>query len=140
MEITGRFIQHLPEQRGETARGPWVRGGFVIETEGDYPKKIAFTTFGEDRLAMAKDFQPGTQVTVTFSVESREYPAGANKWFTDARCIRVQPTMNAQPMSNPATGYSQNNWNASAQQPASNPAPFATAPSSDMGGDDDLPF
>ena len=143
MEITGRFIQHLPEQRGETARGPWVRGGFVIETDGEYPRKIAFTSFGEDRIAMAKDFQAGTPVTVTFSLESREYPAGANRWFTDARCIRIQPSMATAPMPPQSNGYtSNNNWNAGGQQPAqpTNQTPFAAAPTSAMGGDDDLPF
>ena len=30
MEITGKLIQILPEVQGESARGPWVRGGFVI--------------------------------------------------------------------------------------------------------------
>lgn len=52
MDITGRLIKILPEVRGESQRGPWVRGGFVIETDDTYPRQIAFTLFGEDRLAM----------------------------------------------------------------------------------------
>lgn len=142
METTGRFIQHLPEQRGESARGPWVKSGFVIETDGDYPRKIAFTAFGEDRLAMIKNLQPGAQVMVTFSLESHEYPIGSNKWFTNINCIRVQP-LTAQPMPNQATGYTANNWNNGAQPttaPTANPTPFAAAPNNTMGGDDDLPF
>ena len=31
MEITGTLIKILPETRGESQRGPWVRGGFVIQ-------------------------------------------------------------------------------------------------------------
>ena len=30
MEITGRLIQILPDVEGESQRGHWIRGGFVI--------------------------------------------------------------------------------------------------------------
>ena len=39
MEITGKLIKLLPEVSGESQRGPWVRGGFVIETDGEYPRQ-----------------------------------------------------------------------------------------------------
>lgn len=87
MEITGKLIKILAEVRGETQRGPWVRGGFVIETDGDYPRQVAFTTFGEDRLAMVKNIQLNTPVVVTFQPESREFQ---ERWYTDLRCSRIQ--------------------------------------------------
>ena len=77
----------LPETRGESQRGPWVRGGFVIETGGEYPRKVAFTTFGEERLAMIKSIALNTPVIVNFNPESREYEG---RWYTDLRCTRVQ--------------------------------------------------
>ena len=83
MEITGRLIKILQEVRGESQRGPWVRGGFVIETDGDYPRQVAFTTFGEDRLAMVKSIPLNTPVVVNFNPESREYEG---RWYTDLRC------------------------------------------------------
>ena len=52
MEISGKLIKIMPEVRGESARGPWVKSTFVIETDGEYPRTVAFNTFGEDRLAM----------------------------------------------------------------------------------------
>ena len=73
MEITGKLIQLLPEVQGESARGPWVRGGFVIESGDDYPRKVAFTAFGEERVAMVKNVPMGTMVQVTFTPESREF-------------------------------------------------------------------
>ena len=73
MEITGKLIQLLPDVQGESARGPWVRGGFVIETGDDYPRKVAFTAFGEERVAMAKNIPMGSMVQVTFTPESREF-------------------------------------------------------------------
>lgn len=128
MDITGKLIKILPETRGEGARGPWVKGGFVIETESDFPRQVAFICFGEDRLAMVNSLSLNTSVVVSFSPESREYN---ERWYTDLRCIRVQPA--AAQMPQPA-------------QPAAAPAqpaqPFATMPVN--GGmndaDNDLPF
>lgn len=150
MEISGRLIKILQEVRGESQRGPWVRGGFVIETDGDYPRQVAFTTFGEDRLAMVKSIPLNTPVVVNFNPESREYEG---RWYTDLRCSRIQNYVPGQ-MPPAATGYA---WPAAPQAPA---APAATpvppqqpaaptaapaqpqAPSfaSPLGGEDDLPF
>lgn len=149
MEIQGKFIQILPEQRGETARGQWVRQSFVIETEGEYPRKVCFIAFGEDRANMIKAIPVGTMVNVTFSLESREYPEGSGRFYTDARCIRVQPAASAGEMPAPAMGYG---WagaapqapTAAPAQPAAAPAatPFASAPAAGgaLENDDDLPF
>ena len=148
MEITGKLIQLLPEVSGESARGPWVKGGFVIETEGDYPRKVAFVTFGEERVAMAKSIPLGTLVQVNFNPESREFN---ERWYTDLRASRIQPFVPGQ-MPPAAGGY---NWAgaptpaaaqgaapaAPAQQatPAAQPANFAAAPQM-ASTDDDLPF
>ncbi len=101
MEAIGKLIAILPEQSGQTERGNWVRGGFVIETEEQYPKKIAFTLFGE-RVEMIKPFAIGSNLRVQFSAESREYEG---RWYTDLRCFRVEAFAQAaypqQPMQNP---------------------------------------
>ena len=133
MEITGRLIKILPEQRGESARGAWVRGGFVIETDDTYPKQVAFNMFGEDRLATLQTLSMNGMVQVTFSPESREYN---ERWYTDLRCIRVQPIIPGQMPTAPV-----------AQQPTATTAttataaPFASAPAAmPSDGNDDLPF
>ena len=145
MEITGKLIQLLPEVSGESPRGPWVRGGFVIETDGDYPRKVAFTAFGEERVAMAKNIPMGSPVQVTFTPESREFN---EKWYTDLRASRIQPFVPGQ-MPPAPTGY---NWAGAAPaatapaaapaQPAAPTADFASAPAPQMASnpDDDLPF
>lgn len=152
MEISGKLIKILQEVRGESQRGPWVRGGFVIETDGEYPRQVAFTTFGEDRLAMVAGIPLNSPVIVTFTPESREYQ---DRWYTDLRCSRIQNYIPGQ-MPPQATGYA---WPAAApqapvaapvapaapaapaaapQQPAApaQPAPFA----SPLKPDEDLPF
>lgn len=120
MEISGKLIKILPEVRGESSRGPWVRGGFVIETDGDYPRTVAFTTFGEDRLAMVNSIALNSLVVVSFNPESREYQ---DRWYTDLRCTRIQSYVPGQ-MPPQAAGYA---WPASA--PAAAPMqPMAPAP------------
>lgn len=145
MEISGKLIKILQEVRGESQRGPWVRGGFVIETDGEYPRQVAFTTFGEDRLAMVKSLALNSPVVVNFNPESREYEG---RWYTDLRCTRIQNYVPGQ-MPPAATGYA---WPATpaapaqptapvppaapAAAPAPQAAPFASMPNPE----EDLPF
>ena len=125
MEISGKLIKILQEVRGESQRGPWVRGGFVIETDGEYPRQVAFTTFGEDRLAMVAGIPLNSPVIVTFMPESREWQ---DKWFTDLRCSRIQSYIPGQ-MPPQATGYA---WPAAAPQAAAAPAAPMAAPQQPM--------
>lgn len=145
MEITGKLIQLLPDVQGESARGPWIKGGFVIETGDDYPRKVAFTAFGEERVAMAKNIPMGSLVQVTFNPESREFN---ERWYTDLRASRIQPFVPGQ-MPAATGGYT---WSGQQQQPASQaptqpaaapaaaPASFAQPPVMQSNGEDDLPF
>jgi hypothetical protein len=87
MEIIGKLIKILPEQRGESARGPWVRGGFVIETEEQFPRQVCFTLMGEERVAAIQSVNMGESIKVSFSPESREYN---ERWYTDLRCFRIE--------------------------------------------------
>ncbi|MGX8712943.1 MAG: DUF3127 domain-containing protein [bacterium] len=148
MEITGKLIQLLPEVSGEGARGPWIKGGFVIETDGDYPRKVAFIAFGEERVAMAKSISMGTLVQVTFTPESREFN---ERWYTDLRASRIQPFVAGQMPPSP-TGYAWAGTPAPAgvaqpqavpaaapQQPTAQPS-FAAAPTMESSSEDDLPF
>lgn len=146
MEITGKLIQLLPNVEGESARGHWVRGGFVIETGDDYPRKVAFTAFGEERIAMVQNIPMGSMVQVSFNPESREFN---EKWYTDLRATRIQPFTPGQ-MPAPATGYAWSNPTGAtttqapqAAAPAAAPMPgFATPPAPQMPANesDDLPF
>jgi len=155
MEITGTLIKILPETRGESQRGPWVRGGFVIQTDGEYPRQVAFDTFGEDRVAMVQNTPMNTPVVVTFMPESREFN---DKWYTNLRCSRIQnyvpgqmppqapvygwPAAPAAPVTpgvQPAAPQAPAQPTAPVQQAA---APQAEAPAfaSPLKPDEDLPF
>ena len=84
MEITGKIIQILPEQSGESARGPWRKQEYVLETDGQYPKKICFMAWGDkiDEFAIRET----ETVTAAINLESREYNG---RWYTDVKAWKV---------------------------------------------------
>ncbi|MDY5968971.1 MAG: DUF3127 domain-containing protein [Bacteroidales bacterium] len=135
MEITGRLIKILPETRGESTRGPWVRSGFVIETEETYPKMLAFSSLGEDRAAMLGGLPMNGLVSVTFVPESRSYTDrnGTERWSTDLRFLRVETLGSSTPAAQPAPSAP------TQAAPAQNPG-FAQTPQMPKTDNDDLPF
>jgi hypothetical protein len=73
MTISGKIIQVLPaESVGQSSKSKQT---FVLETEGQYPKKIAFDVW-ENKIELAL----GEVVTVAVNIESREYNG---KYFTN---------------------------------------------------------
>jgi hypothetical protein len=73
MTISGKIIQVLPaESVGQSSKSKQT---FVLETEGQYPKKIAFDVW-ENKIELAL----GETVTVAVNIESREYNG---KYFTN---------------------------------------------------------
>ena len=50
MELQGKVIAETPERSGTSARGEWKAKDFVIETHEQYPHKMSFSVFGEERL------------------------------------------------------------------------------------------
>jgi hypothetical protein len=86
LEITGKLIQVLPEQTGEGRNGTWVKGSFVIETQEQYPKNIAFVVWG-DMVNKIKSYKEGDMLNVFFDVQSREYQG---RWYTDVKAWKVE--------------------------------------------------
>lgn len=91
MEIQGKIIKILPLQSGESARGGWKKQDFVIETPGQYPKKVCISLWG-DKIDQA-NIQEGEDITASINVESREFN---EKWYTEIRAWKVQKGMVAQ--------------------------------------------
>lgn len=87
MEVIGKLALILDAQRGESSRGLWLRGGFVIDTEEQFSRKIAFSIWGEDKYNALKAVSIGTTIKVIFNIESREYQ---ERWFTDCRCSQIE--------------------------------------------------
>ena len=105
MEIVGKIISVLPEQSGIAKNGnPWKVQAYVLETTEQYPRKVHFEVFGEDRIKQ-NPCAIDQLVTVSFDIESREFNG---RWYTSIRAWRIvqgdttQPAQPAQVASAPA--------------------------------------
>lgn len=88
MEITGKIIAVLPANSGTSARtgNPWMSQTYVIETQGQYPKKLAFDVFGEERIKQF-NIKQGEELTVSFDFDAHEYNG---RWFNSVRAFNVE--------------------------------------------------
>lgn len=84
MQLTAKLIQLLPLQTGAGKNGQWKKQDIIVETEGQYPKKVCISIWG-DKINEAI-LKPGNQLTIDFDVESREYNG---RWYTDVKAWRV---------------------------------------------------
>jgi len=87
MEVVGKIIQVLPVQEGVGRNGnPWKVQPYVLETLDQYPRKVHFEVFGEDRIKM-NPCDIDQLVTVSFDIESREFNG---RWYTSIRAWKIQ--------------------------------------------------
>ena len=84
MEIQGKVIQILPEASGQGRNGTWRKQEFILETPGQYPKKVCIVLWG-DRIDEFK-LQVGEDVTASVDVESREFNG---RWYTDVKAWKI---------------------------------------------------
>lgn len=132
MDIVGKIIRVLPLQEGTGKTGnPWKVQAYVLETQEQYPRKVCFEIFGEDRIKN-NPCNIDDVVTVSFDIESREFNG---RWYTSIRAWRVQQgnTLAAAPAETAAAPAPQ-----AAPQPAANVQAFDPAANADDGTD--LPF
>ena len=87
MDLTGKVIAILPASSGVSARtgNPWMSQDYVIEQPGQFPRRMLFRVFGEDRIKMF-NIQAGEEITVQFDIDAHEYQG---RWFNDIRAFNV---------------------------------------------------
>ena len=140
MEVVGKIIQVLPAQEGVGRNGnPWKVQPYVLETLDQYPRKVHFEVFGEDRIKQ-NPCEIDQLVTVSFDIDSREFNG---RWYTSIRAWRIQQgdTTQAAVPGAPAPA-------AAPAQPAAPAAPAAMDPVANVDpfdatageGTSDLPF
>jgi len=131
MEITGKIITALEPRSGQsrTTGNMWMSQEYVIETSEQYPKRMCFNVWGEDKIKLF-NIQIGQEYTVSFDINAREYQG---RWYNDIRAWKVEAPQAA---AAPVVGAT----------PVVD-APFAPAesqPAADFGSGesqtDDLPF
>ena len=85
MEIQGKIIAVLPTRSGTSARGTqWSSQTAVIETQEQYPKKLAFDVIN-DKIEQL-NIQVGEFLTVQFDINAREYNG---RWFNSVNAWNV---------------------------------------------------
>lgn len=144
LNVTGRVLQILPLQQGTSKAGkPWKSLVFVLETGGQYPRKIPIKLFGEsvDKFPL----QVGQEVTASLDLDGREWEG---KWFPEIKAWNIvyqpaqqvaQPAYQQPPAYQPQPTYQQPQPQPAYQQTAPQrqaPAPAQAQPAVA----DDLPF
>lgn len=84
-DIYGKIIAVLPTRSGTSARGTqWSSQTAVIETQEQYPKKLAFDVIN-DKIDQF-NIQVGEFLTVQFDINAREYNG---RWFNSVNAWNV---------------------------------------------------
>ena len=139
MEVVGKIIQVLPLQEGVGRNGnPWKLQGYVLETLDQYPRKVHFEVFGEDRINN-NPCELDQLVTVSFDIESREFNG---RWYTSIRAWKIQQgdmtqQAGAVPAAAPAPAAPAQAAPVTNEQPSVAPDPFDASAGE---GTSDLPF
>ena len=133
MDLQGKIISALPARSGVSARGEWKAQDFVVETHDNFPKKMVFSVFGDDRLQRF-NIQVGDEVMVSFDIDAHEYNG---RWFNEVRAYNVSRTPVGAPAGAPM-GAPVGAPVADGVQATASPFPPAQEPAA--GSSDDLPF
>ena len=85
MQLVAKVIQLLPVQTGTGKNGTWKKQDIVVETDGQYPKKVCISVWG-DKIN-ASHLTVGNKLKIDFDIESREYNS---RWYTDVKAWKVE--------------------------------------------------
>lgn len=133
MDVVGKIIAALPPKSGtsQSTGKPWQVNAYVLQTNEQTPKNIAFDVFGAERVEQY-NLKVGDMVTVSIDIDAHEYNG---RWYNQIRAWNVvnhasaqQPTAQQVPPPTPQSGA------LFPQQPAPGAQPAPTA------GTDQLPF
>jgi hypothetical protein len=85
MQLIAKLIQVLPLQTGTSKNGTWKKQDIIVETYGQYPKKVILSIWGDkvnpEVLIVDK------KIKIDIDIESREYNG---KWYTDVKAWNIQ--------------------------------------------------
>jgi hypothetical protein len=84
-KLSGRIISFGEIQTGTGNKGVWKKREIILETNGQYPKKVCLTAWNNvcDSLS---NYQVEDSLTVQCYIESREYNS---RWYTEIKPFKV---------------------------------------------------
>lgn len=93
MEITGKLIAAMPTQSGTSQKtgNKWMSRQYIIETQEQYPKKMVFTVFGEERLKRF-NLRKDETITVLFDIDAHEYNG---RYYNEIRAYDIRRVQQA---------------------------------------------
>jgi hypothetical protein len=121
MQLIAKLIQLLPLQTGVSKNGEWKKQDIIIETDGQYPKKVCISIWG-DKI-QSHQLVVGNRLTIDFDIESREFNG---RWYTDVKAWKIETADAAN--NSPAPSFT-----GGGSFPTPPPPPLPSEP-------DDLPF
>lgn len=90
MELVGKIIKILPVRSGVSQQSgkAWQSLDAVLEVPGQYPKKMVFTVFGEDRIKKFALFE-GMECNVQFDIDAHDFNG---KWYNSITAYNIVNT------------------------------------------------
>jgi len=85
MQRSAKLTQLIPIQTGTGKNGEWEKQDIIVETDGQFPKKICISIWGvkinENQL------QIGNLLQIDFDIESHGYNS---RWYTDIKAWKIE--------------------------------------------------
>ena len=85
MQLTAKLTQLLPIQTGTGKNGEWKKQDIIVETDGQYPKKVCISIWG-DKINEGH-LQIGNELKIDFVIYSRDYNG---RWYTDIKAWKIE--------------------------------------------------
>jgi hypothetical protein len=85
MQLTAKLTQLLPIQTGNGKNGEWKKQDIIVETDGQYPKKVCVSIWG-DKINESQ-LVVGNLLIIDFDIESREF---SGRWYTDLKAWKIE--------------------------------------------------
>lgn len=129
MDFQGKIIAVLPSREGvaKSTNNPWKVQSYVIENHDQFPRKMCFDVFGEDKISQF-NIQMGEELSVSFDIDAHQWQ---DRWFNSIRAWKVDRV---------APGDSSYANDISGSAPSAMPSSVPFAEDGNNGSTDDLPF
>ena len=87
MDVVGKIIAALSPKSGtsQSTGKPWQVNTYVLQTNEQTPKNIAFDVFGAERVEQY-NLKVGDMVTVSIDIDAHEYNG---RWYNQIRAWNV---------------------------------------------------
>lgn len=85
MQLIAKLVNVLTIQTGQGKNGEWKKQDIIVETDGQYPKKLCISLWGDKINDI--NLQIGHYYRYEIDIESREY---AGRWYTEIKAWRIE--------------------------------------------------